>query len=94
MGKAAPPRSMVLVGIGSNRGDTVATVLEAVAALEDGAYSSEPVQTQFGWHVILREESRANEPPTLESVRDMIKQRIAQEKLQNFIENLRQEDAG
>lgn len=67
---------------------------DAVAALEDGAYSSEPVQTQFGWHVILREESRANEPPTLESVRDMIRQRIAQEKLQDFIEKLRQADAG
>ena len=67
---------------------------DAVAAMEDGAYSSEPVQTQFGWHVILREESRANEPPTLESVRDMIKQRVAQEKLQGFIEKLRQEDAG
>ena len=67
---------------------------DAVAALEDGAYSSEPVQTQFGWHVILREESRANEPPTLESVRDMIKQRIAQEKLQDYLEKLRQAEAG
>ncbi|MGH8221803.1 MAG: peptidylprolyl isomerase, partial [Woeseiaceae bacterium] len=28
---------------------------QAVAGLEDGAYSTEPVQTQFGWHVVLRE---------------------------------------
>jgi len=62
---------------------------DAVAALADGAYTTEPVQTQFGWHVILREESRANEPPTLESVRSVIKQNIEQTKLQDYIESLR-----
>jgi peptidyl-prolyl cis-trans isomerase C len=62
---------------------------EAVAALEDGQYSSEPVQTQFGWHVILREDSRANEPPTLESVRATIKQNVEQAKFQSYLEKLR-----
>lgn len=62
---------------------------DAVVALEDGEYTSEPVQTQFGWHVILREDSREAEPPTLESVRDVIKQRIEQQKLQDYIANLR-----
>ena len=61
----------------------------AVVALEDGSYSEQPVQTQFGWHVILREESRDNEPPPLESVRDTIKQRVEQTKLQKYIESLR-----
>jgi len=64
---------------------------EAVAALEDGNFTTEPVQTQFGWHVILREESRANEPPTLESVRPVIKQNVEQTKLREFIEGLRAE---
>ena len=67
----------------------VAPFSNAVSALEDGAYTTEPVQTQFGWHVILREESRDNEPPTLESVRDSIKQRVEQTKFQNYIESLR-----
>jgi peptidyl-prolyl cis-trans isomerase C len=65
---------------------------DAVAALEDGAYTAQPVQTQFGWHVILREESRANEPPTLESVRPVIKQNVEQTKLQEYIEGLRPTD--
>ena len=69
----------------------VAPFSNAVSGLEDGAFTTEPVQTQFGWHVILREESRANEPPTLESVRDQIKQRVEQTKFQNYIEGLRQE---
>jgi peptidyl-prolyl cis-trans isomerase C len=62
---------------------------DAVVGLEDGKYSKDPVQTQFGWHVILREESRENEPPTLESVHDAIKQRVEQEKFQKYMEGLR-----
>jgi peptidyl-prolyl cis-trans isomerase C len=61
----------------------------AVVEMEDGAYSKEPVQTQFGWHVILREESRDNEPPPLDSVRDTVKQRVEQQKLQEYIDGLR-----
>jgi peptidyl-prolyl cis-trans isomerase C len=64
---------------------------EAVAALEDGEFSSEPVQTQYGWHVILREDSRDNEPPPLDSVRDVIKQRVEQAKLQQYLQDLREE---
>ena len=62
---------------------------DAVAIMENGAYTQAPVQTQFGWHVILREESRANEPPTLDSVRDTIKQRVEQTKFQEYIQGLR-----
>ena len=64
---------------------------DAVAALENGGHTSEPVQTQFGWHVILREDSRENQPPTLESVRDVIKQRIEQTKFQGYIQELRKQ---
>jgi peptidyl-prolyl cis-trans isomerase C len=67
----------------------VAPFSDAVAGLDDGAYTTEPVQTQFGWHVILREESRDNQPPTLDSVRDGLKQRVEQTKFQNYLENLR-----
>jgi peptidyl-prolyl cis-trans isomerase C len=62
---------------------------EAVSALENGAYTTEPVQTQFGWHVILREDSRDNQPPTLESVRDALMQRIEQTKFTAYLETLR-----
>lgn len=65
----------------------------AVEQLDDGAYTSEPVQTQFGWHVIKRMESRESEPPTLDSVRDVIKQQIEQQKLQEYLTQLRELDA-
>lgn len=66
---------------------------DAVAALENGAHTSTPVQTQFGWHVIKREDSRDNQPPTLESVRQAIKQRLEQTRFQNYIEKLRSDHA-
>ena len=67
----------------------VAPFSEAVAALEDGQHTAEPVQTQFGWHVILREDSRANQPPTIDSVREGLKQRVEQTKFQAYLETLR-----
>ena len=67
---------------------------DAVAGLEDGAYSTAPVQTSFGWHVILREDSRESEPPTLDSVRDTIKQRVEQANFQQYIEELRSGQGG
>lgn len=67
----------------------VAPFSDAVASLEDGAYTLKPVQTQFGWHVILREASRDSAPPPLESVRDVIKQRVEQQKFQDFLSELR-----
>ena len=67
----------------------VAPFSSAVATLDDGAFTETPVQTQFGWHVILREESRDSAPPPLDSVRDVIVQRIGQQKFQEFLDGLR-----
>ena len=67
----------------------VPTFSNAVATLEDGKYTPVPVQTQFGWHVILREESRENQPPTFESVRDVINQQVQQKKFQAHLVELR-----
>lgn len=64
---------------------------DAVAKLEDGAYTKEPVQTEFGWHVILREDSRTMEPPTLASVREVLTQSVQQKKFQAHLDELRQQ---
>ena len=61
----------------------------AVSALENGQYSKEPVQTQFGWHVILREDSREQTPPTFEASREQIEAAVRNQKFQDHIESLR-----
>jgi peptidyl-prolyl cis-trans isomerase C len=67
----------------------VAEFSDSVAGLEDGKYTKEPVQTEFGWHVILREESRQSEPPPLDSVRDALTQNVQQRKFQAHLDDLR-----
>jgi peptidyl-prolyl cis-trans isomerase C len=42
---------------------------DAVANLKPGEWTEEPVQTQFGWHVILLEETRDAEPPSFEDAK-------------------------
>ena len=66
---------------------------QAVVAMEDGAYTAQPVQTQYGWHVILREDSRDAEAPPLENVRDTIEQAIRQEKFQTYLQSIRDDAA-
>ncbi len=61
----------------------------AVQAMEDGDYSSQPVQTQFGWHVIIRDESRESVPPTFESVKDEMTAAVQQRKFQAHLDELR-----
>jgi peptidyl-prolyl cis-trans isomerase C len=50
------------------RGRMVAPFEEAVLSLEEGALS-DPVETQFGWHIIRLNESRVADAPTLDEAR-------------------------
>lgn len=72
-------------------GQMVAPFSEAVAALEKGKYTKEPVKTQFGFHVILKEDSRALTPPPLESVKEQLTPFLQRKKVQGMIENLRKQ---
>jgi peptidyl-prolyl cis-trans isomerase C len=57
----------------------------AMVVLEKGKYTKEPVKTQFGWHVIVLEDSRDQEPPTLESVKPQLEQQLKGEKLRALL---------
>jgi len=61
----------------------------AVIALQNGEYTKEPVQTRFGWHVILREDSREKTPPPFERVKPQIEQMLKRELIQQHIEELK-----
>ena len=67
----------------------VAPFSDAVIKLDKGQYTKSPVQTQFGWHVILREDSRAQTPPSLDSVKEQLLPYLQRKKVQDFVEGLR-----
>ncbi|MGZ8158116.1 MAG: peptidylprolyl isomerase [Methylobacter sp.] len=72
-------------------GQMVAPFSEAVSALEKGKYSKEPVKTQFGFHVILKEDSRPLTPPPLEAVKEQLTPFLQRKKVQGMIETLRKQ---
>lgn len=61
----------------------------AVRAMEPGTFSETPVQTRFGWHVILLEEQSDARPPGLEAVRADVTQIVEQQRIENYLEALR-----
>ncbi len=67
----------------------VAPFSDAVAALEDGKYTKTPVQTQFGFHVILREQSRPQTPPPLDAVKEQLAPYLQRQKIENMLKELR-----
>ncbi|MCZ4289897.1 peptidylprolyl isomerase [Hoeflea alexandrii] len=67
---------------------------EAVAfTLKAGEYAKEPVQTQFGWHVIKVEERRESAPPAFEEVADQVRQLLMRERYGELIRTARSETA-
>jgi len=60
---------------------------DAVLTLDAGGVSA-PVQTQFGWHVIILNETRLTEAPSLESIRDELKAEVEQATIASSIETL------
>jgi peptidyl-prolyl cis-trans isomerase C len=63
---------------------------DAVAGLQKGSYTKEPVQTQFGWHVILLEDTRESTPPAFDDIKDRLKVLVANQQLQQHIKELRE----
>lgn len=62
---------------------------DAVVALQPGQTTEAPVQSQFGWHVIRLEESRAASPPAFEEVKDRVKVLVQRKRLQTYLDELR-----
>jgi peptidyl-prolyl cis-trans isomerase C len=62
---------------------------EAVTKLQKGLYTTVPVQTQFGWHVIKLEDTRDAQPPAFDKVKDELRKNMQKQQLQKMIGDLR-----
>lgn len=61
------------------KGQMVKPFEDVVFTLEPGEYTKEPVETQFGWHVIKLENKRRQEKPAFETVAGDLRQRLIRE---------------
>ena len=62
---------------------------DAAFAMQTGEVSSEPVQTEFGWHLIKVEDRRESPQPAYEEMHDQISQELAQTVAAEILEGLR-----
>lgn len=84
-------------GSGANGGDLDFAKAEnyvpefgnAMVKLQKGQMTEEPVKSAFGYHIIRLDDTREASFPPFEDVKDQIKQRLEQIKLQQYQEELR-----
>lgn len=71
------------------KGQMVPPFEAAAFALEAGAYTKTPVQTQFGFHVIKLEEKRDRPLPKFEEVQDQMRQVVLRERYLDAVKDAR-----
>ena len=62
---------------------------DAALALKKGEYTKTPVQSQFGWHVIMLEDSRSPQVPAFDQMKERVRSFMQQKMSQDFIESLK-----
>ncbi len=70
-------------------GTMVKPFSDAVATLNKGAYTSSPVQTEYGWHVIKLEDTRATVAPSFESSKEEIRNFLVSQQLDQLVSDLK-----
>ncbi|MEK1851939.1 MAG: peptidylprolyl isomerase [Phyllobacterium sp.] len=66
-------------------GQMVPEFEKAANELEVGKYTKDPVQTQFGFHVIKLEDKRVQQPPAFDQVKDQVKQILIRERYMELV---------
>lgn len=62
---------------------------DAMVKVPKGKFTPQPVQTQFGWHVILIEDERAAKVPSFDEVKPQLAQRMQGAHLEKYLRDLR-----
>jgi peptidyl-prolyl cis-trans isomerase C len=73
----------------ANAGSYVPEFSKAMAALKKGEMTQEPVKSQFGYHIIRLDDTREAQFPPLEEVKPQVAQRLQQQKLAEFRDQIR-----
>ncbi|MCC6302723.1 MAG: peptidylprolyl isomerase [Gammaproteobacteria bacterium] len=65
-------------------------IRDALGTLKTGSFSTAPVQTQFGWHVLKLSETRILPPPDFDAVKDDLSHQLRNQNIGKYIAQLRQ----
>jgi len=84
-------------GSGANGGDLdfaapgsyVPEFSQAMVKLKKGEMTQEPIKSQFGYHIIRLDDTREAQFPPFDDVKGQLKQRMEQQKLGAFVEEVR-----
>lgn len=69
--------------------DVIPEFSDIAFSLPVGEYTTEPVETQFGWHIILVTDRRSLDPPSYEESYDSLRQQEGMRLLGEFYESLK-----
>ena len=72
----------------STPGNFVPPFAAALTKLKPGQYTTTPVHTQFGWHIIKLDKTRPAKPPSLDQLRPQIVQELQREEIQKYQQEL------
>jgi peptidyl-prolyl cis-trans isomerase C len=64
---------------------------DALKTLKKGEVTPEPVQTQFGWHIIQLEDTREASPPPFDQVKGQLTNGVIRKKLQAYVADLKKD---
>jgi len=73
-----------------SKGQMVPEFEKAAFALENGTYTKKPVKTQFGYHIILKQDERDEKPPAFEDSKEGVRQVLLREKYLELIKTNRE----
>jgi len=71
------------------KGELPQELADAAFALTPKAYSQEPVKSDFGWHVLMVDETRDAQPPKFDEIKNEIKSLMTQEAVVALLKDLR-----
>jgi len=71
------------------QGQMVPESEQAAFAMEVGAHSKTPVETQFGFHILKVEDKRAKQPPAYDSVKDQVRGLVLRDKYFEIVKGFR-----
>jgi peptidyl-prolyl cis-trans isomerase C len=66
----------------------VQPVVEAARDMKVGTFSTEPIKSEFGYHVLFLEDERTQDTPSFDSMRNDLKTAVERDKLTNHIREL------